>query len=78
MEEEKMDIVEPNPIPTMTFHPVNSVDEIGELSWNDGKFSFKGDAEASALAFFDYLKPLLDEYCQKILQSQDNRCQGCQ
>lgn len=48
----------------------------GELSWAKGHLEFKGDADKSALLFFEYLlKPLVDKYilvnCQKEVKKDE-------
>ena len=43
-----------------------SHDQVGELSWKDGKFEFKGNAEESAKLFFNWLKPLMEEYMKEL------------
>lgn len=39
--------------------------EIGNLSWPDGSFKFEGKAEESAVVFFNFLKPLVDNYIEE-------------
>lgn len=41
--------------------------DIGYLSWEDGQLSFSGDAEESAKAFFQFLKPYVDEYIARAM-----------
>ena len=43
----------------------NASDEIGRLSWEDGTFKFKGNAEESAKVFFDYVIEYMKEYIGK-------------
>ncbi len=50
------------PVTTSTKPPVLQIvvgdGSHGKLLWADGKFSFEGDAEESARAFFDWLTKL--------------------
>ncbi len=51
------------------FH-FGSGDTIGELTWENGYFEFKGDTDESAKMFFEYLKGYLDSwmlesYCEE-------------
>jgi len=55
------------PRPNLTFH-LDS-EQIGELSWENGVFRFKGSPDDSAKLFFDNLKPMIEEYW-KHLQRQ--------
>ena len=60
-----MDIVQPPP--SITFHPnENSDKEIGTLTWEKGKFSFKGKAEESAKIFFNYIKPMVKQHWEDL------------
>lgn len=47
----------------MAFHKDDQ--EIGRMEWNDGVMKFTGKAEESAKVFFEYLKPLMDDYLKK-------------
>ena len=51
------------------YDEVNTVifgDDVGSLTWEDGKMRFEGDAEESAKIFFDYfLKPMVDGYIEE-------------
>lgn len=43
------------PEPILTFHNENT-QRVGELTWEDGVFKFKGKAEESAKIFLDWLR----------------------
>jgi len=49
------------PPPTITFSFSDGGD-IGTLSWEGGVFKFEGNAEESAKEFFNFLKPMIDDY----------------
>jgi len=52
-------------IDCIPFKPVDSIifgDDVGRLSWADGKMSFEGDTYESARLFFEYLKGYIDSY----------------
>uniref|UniRef100_A0A6M3KAA0 Uncharacterized protein n=1 Tax=viral metagenome TaxID=1070528 RepID=A0A6M3KAA0_9ZZZZ len=36
--------------------------EAGKLEWDEGVFKFTGEVQESAKVFFDFLKPLVDDY----------------
>lgn len=39
---------------------MNEQGEIGKLSWDNGRFTFEGNADESAQQFFNYLKSLFE------------------
>ena len=45
-------------------------DNVGRLSWEDGKMSFEGDTHESAKLFFEYLKGYIDSYIDSELKSE--------
>ena len=46
-------------------------DDVGSLTWEDGKMRFEGNAEESAKIFFDYfLKPMVDGYIKSELNKR--------
>ena len=56
------------PTTTIIFHGDDDT-EIGRLEWETGKFVFVGEAEESALVFFEhFVKALVDEYIGKELE----------
>ena len=56
------------------YDSVNTVvfgDDIGKITWEDGKMRFEGNAEESAKIFFDcFLKPMVDEYIESELNKR--------
>lgn len=58
--EDKIGISQANVKYNMTFHKKD--EQIGELNWSSGELKFKGNIEKSAKVFFDFLKPLVDNY----------------
>ena len=45
----------------LTFHGAEGK-EIAQLNWGDGVMKFSGNIEESAKHFFEFLKPMVDEY----------------
>ena len=38
--------------------------EVGRLTWGEGELKFTGEADESAMIFFEFLKPYIDEYIE--------------
>lgn len=51
--------------PSYTITFMNKDKTVGRLSWKTGVFTFEGKWDESAQKFFDYLKPMIDEYIQR-------------
>ena len=58
-------------IPASEFRFMAGNENCGRLIWTDGTFKFDGDADASALQFFNCLKSHIDEYIKSELSKQE-------
>ena len=59
---ESIDLTETNNTNELNIIFLNNDREIGRLLFKDNKMIFKGNADKSAKAFFDYLKDYFDKY----------------
>ena len=62
-------IINTIPEPVLTFRIGEK--DIGNLSWKDGIFKFKGQADNSAQIFFDFLKSYIEKYTKTTLTKGD-------
>lgn len=59
----KIDLSLPTDLCNISFCKNNN--SIGQLNWSSGELVFDGNAQESAQVFFDYLKPLMDNYIRR-------------
>lgn len=60
--------IEISPVPTSIIFG----NDIGKLSWEDGKMKFEGNADESARIFFEeFLRPYIDSYIKSELEKEE-------